>query len=143
MTNKKRIQLIIAIFELQLPCYHAARMLQIPYTNAKVINRTYKMDKRLLTNQPGSLSQMNGFGSEGDQFKMPELRKETFELLMDSIVKGLFSERVVNKLKISNSRVLLKMIDQSLNEDKFEQAFPLKMSKYGKITHCLPRPDQS
>ena len=56
----------MAIFELQLPCYHAARMLQIPYTNAKVINRTYKMDKRLLTNQPGSLSQLNGLGVEGE-----------------------------------------------------------------------------
>lgn len=51
VSNKKRVQLIISVNELGLSCMEAATMLKIPYTNAKVIQRDFKVEKKVLANQ--------------------------------------------------------------------------------------------
>ena len=101
------MQLILSILEFQLPCYHASRMLKIPYTNSKVINRAYKVDKRVFTN-PNRFQYMD-LGFEVRQEELKDLRKEVFDLVLHSIKSGLFPERVVNKIMIVNPEILLKM----------------------------------
>jgi hypothetical protein len=46
--NELRLQLIISIKELGLTCLQAAKMLDIPYTNAKVIMHEFKFENKLL-----------------------------------------------------------------------------------------------
>ena len=40
--------LIIATIELGLSCLQAAKMLEIPYTNAKAIHRAFKVEHKVL-----------------------------------------------------------------------------------------------
>ena len=43
------MQLLIAVTELGLTCYQAAKILQVPYSNAKCILRQYKLERRMIS----------------------------------------------------------------------------------------------
>ena len=45
-----RLKLILLITEFGLSCYLAAKVLNLPYTNAKVIYRVFRQDKRIVQN---------------------------------------------------------------------------------------------
>jgi hypothetical protein len=62
VSNEKRLQMIIMITEHGLTCYQSAKILGIPYTNAKVIYRTFRMSNKVFLQprskkrvEPGSL----------------------------------------------------------------------------------------
>ena len=44
------LKLILLITEFKLSCYMAAKVLNLPYTNAKVIYRVFRSDKRIVQN---------------------------------------------------------------------------------------------
>ena len=113
-------------------------MLKIPYTNAKVIFRGYKVEKKVLSNQKRIPHKNLSFDSEF--IDIDHLREETFRLLIHSIDSGIFSERIVNKLKMNNARVLLKLTNLDEKEDRFEQTFPLSLTQEGHQTRVLPIP---
>ena len=48
VSNEMRFQLIILITNYGLTCYCAAKLLGIPYTNAKVIYRAYRIEDRII-----------------------------------------------------------------------------------------------
>ena len=43
--NEKRLRLVALVATFGLTCYQAAKIQDIPYTNAKVIYRAYKLKK--------------------------------------------------------------------------------------------------
>ena len=50
INNVQRLEILILITEFRLSCYQAARVLNIPYTNAKVIYRVYRVENRVTSN---------------------------------------------------------------------------------------------
>ena len=48
VTDKMRLKMLLLITEFGLSCYMAAKVLEMPYTNAKVIYRVFRMDKRIV-----------------------------------------------------------------------------------------------
>ena len=48
INNYIRIELLILITECGLSCYAAAQILNIPYTNAKVIYRVFRVENRVM-----------------------------------------------------------------------------------------------
>ena len=50
VTDEMRLTLILLISEFSLSCYLAAKVLEIPYTNAKVIYRIFKKENRVVQN---------------------------------------------------------------------------------------------
>ena len=48
ISNEMRLTLILLITEFGLSCYQAAKILEVPYTNAKVIYRVFRKDNRLV-----------------------------------------------------------------------------------------------
>ena len=50
VSNAVRLELLILIREFGLSCYLAARVLNLPYTNAKQIYRIYKEESRITSN---------------------------------------------------------------------------------------------
>ena len=138
VSNKKRIQLIILIFELGLPCFQVAKMLKIPYTNAKAIYRGFKVERKVLSHKRSIPSQ--SFSLNHDDLNIEQLREESFQLLIQSIECGFFSEKIVNKLKMKNLRILLRMTNLDMQEARFDQTFPLTMSETGRPVRILPIP---
>ena len=47
VNDKQRLQLAIMITDFKLSCYQASKVLKLPYTNAKVICRLYRTEKRV------------------------------------------------------------------------------------------------
>ena len=45
-----RLEILILITEFGLSCYQAARVLNLPYTNAKVIYRVFREENRVISN---------------------------------------------------------------------------------------------
>ena len=50
VTNAMRLEILILITEFGLSCYQAARVLNLPYTNAKVIYRVFREENRVISN---------------------------------------------------------------------------------------------
>ena len=50
VSNALRLELLILITEFGLSCYLAARVLNLPYTNAKVIYRVFREENRVTSN---------------------------------------------------------------------------------------------
>ena len=50
VTDKLRLKMLLLITEFGLSCYMAAKVLEMPYTNAKVIYRVFRLDKRIVQN---------------------------------------------------------------------------------------------
>ena len=48
VSDKMRLKMLLLITEFGLSCYMAAKVLEMPYTNAKVIYRVFRMDKRIV-----------------------------------------------------------------------------------------------
>ena len=59
VTDEMRLTLILLITEFGLSCYLAAKVLGIPYTNAKVIYRVYKKEDRVVQNSRSPLGNHN------------------------------------------------------------------------------------
>ena len=47
VNNKQRLQLAIMITDFKLSCYQASKVLKLPYTNAKVIYKVFRTEKRV------------------------------------------------------------------------------------------------
>ena len=54
--NSKRIILLVLITEFSLSCYQAAKVLNIPYTNAKVIYKVFRSENRVISNSQRDFS---------------------------------------------------------------------------------------
>lgn len=113
-------------------------MLKIPYTNAKVIYRGFKVEKKVLSNMKRISQTSIGFNPEN--IDMEQLREETFDFLIESIHAGLFSERIVNKLKMNNVKILLKLINLDTQVGKFDAIFTQQCDQTGKLVRVLPLP---
>ena len=50
ISDKLRLTMILLITEFGLSCYLAAKVLDMPYTNAKVIYRVFREEKRVVQN---------------------------------------------------------------------------------------------
>ena len=50
ISNALRLEILIMITQFGLSCYQAARVLKVPYTNAKVIYRVYREENRVFSN---------------------------------------------------------------------------------------------
>ena len=50
VNDEMRFEILILITEFGLSCYQAARVLKLPYTNAKVIYRVFRENKRITSN---------------------------------------------------------------------------------------------
>ena len=50
VSNALRLEILILITEFGLSCYLAARVLNLPYTNAKVIYRVFREENRVTSN---------------------------------------------------------------------------------------------
>lgn len=48
ISDLQRLRLVLMITEYGLTCYKAAKLVQIPYTNAKVIFRKFKKENRVI-----------------------------------------------------------------------------------------------
>jgi len=48
ISDLQRLKLVLMISEYGLTCYKAAKLIQIPYTNAKVIYRKFKKENRVI-----------------------------------------------------------------------------------------------
>ena len=64
VTDHMRLTLILLITEFGLSCYLAAKVLKIPYTNAKVIYRVYKKEDRVVQNSRSPLGNHNFIPSQ-------------------------------------------------------------------------------
>ena len=49
VTDNMRLQLLLMITEFGLSCYQTAKILNLPYTNAKVIYRVFREEKRIIS----------------------------------------------------------------------------------------------
>ena len=56
VTNDMRLGLVILITEFGLSCYLAAKVLNVPYTNAKVIYRVFREENRVISHSLKSKS---------------------------------------------------------------------------------------
>ena len=50
ISDQQRLMMLLLITEFGLSCYLAARVLEMPYTNAKVIYRVFREEKRIVQN---------------------------------------------------------------------------------------------
>ena len=64
--NEMRLTLILLITEFGLSCYQAAKILEVPYTNAKVIYRVFRKDNRLVQNSKSPHGNFNFLPSQAD-----------------------------------------------------------------------------
>ena len=63
--NAQRIKLLILITEFGMSCYQSAKVLNLPYTNAKVIYKVFRSENRVTSNshrafRPDSVSGLKG-----------------------------------------------------------------------------------
>ena len=49
VNDNMRLQLLLMITEFGLSCYQTAKILNLPYTNAKVIYRVFREEKRIIS----------------------------------------------------------------------------------------------
>lgn len=49
LTNAMRLEILILITEFGLSCYAAAKVLDLPYTNAKLIYRVFRDENRIIS----------------------------------------------------------------------------------------------
>ena len=59
-----RLQILILITEFGLSCYMAARVLNLPYTNAKVIYRVFRDENRVTSNARAKVRKIYGSSSK-------------------------------------------------------------------------------
>ena len=138
VSNRKRVQLIISVNELGLSCMEAATMLKIPYTNAKVIQRDFKVEKKVLANQ--RRVQRQGLYTHDEPLDIDSLRVETFELLISTIEKQQISKRTVNRLMKTNTRILFRMAQIEGEADQFDNIFKICQNSDGRTGRKLPIP---
>ena len=85
----KRIQLLIAKVELGLTVLEAAKLLEIPYTNAKGICREFMYEQKVLTNVQMKRLRKSGHQTfKMDQSEFARLRKEILDKLEQWVVDG-------------------------------------------------------
>ena len=62
ISNALRLEILIMITQFGLSCYQAARVLKVPYTNAKVIYRVYREEKRVFSNSRSKKLEQGSMG---------------------------------------------------------------------------------
>ena len=88
VTNAMRLELLILIFEFNLTCYNASRILNIPYTNCKVIYGIYKKEKRIISNARFKKTELHSL-SEACLLVNPDLiRADAHRKLTQAIING-------------------------------------------------------
>ena len=82
-----RFELLILITEFGLSCYHAARVLGLPYTNAKVIYRVYRAENRVsnASNKKENLQKLANIYPLQHAYIM---RKSAFKKLVNALGNG-------------------------------------------------------
>ena len=81
----------ILICEFKLSCYQASRVLNLPYTNAKVIYRAFKDKNEIISNH--NLNKTNKYGmSEESLMKRPYvIREDAVQKLRVAMQDGLLT----------------------------------------------------
>ena len=64
VNDAMRLEILVLITEFGLSCYQAARVLNLPYTNAKVIYRVFREEKRVTSNSRFKVKNPYGLFSE-------------------------------------------------------------------------------
>ena len=80
------------ITQFGLSCYQAARVLNVPYTNAKVIYRVYREENRVFSN---SRSKKQGQGGLGEAYLLEHayiMRQDARRKLDVALSKGIMTE---------------------------------------------------
>ena len=95
--NEKRLKLVALIATFGLTCYQAAKIQDIPYTNAKVIYRAYKLKK-----DPSLRALGNLLGDETADEPTKELQRSIWQSclreLTEKMTSNFFTERQMAKL---------------------------------------------
>ena len=99
----------------------AAKLLEIPYTNAKGICRDFKYEQKVLTN-----SQMrrhhhktNQLGFKLDRREFDWLRRGVLDKLEQFIADGTFSENVVKRIQKCSVDVILRLANAESYLNRF------------------------
>ena len=84
INNFIRIELLILITECGLSCYAAAQILKIPYTNAKVIYRVFRVENRVMAT---SNIRKKSANMNGDQIlkKATMMRTSAYKKLIEAL----------------------------------------------------------
>ena len=79
--------LLVLITEFGLSCYQAAKVLNIPYTNAKVIYKVYRSENRVISNSQRAFKPDLGKGISGSNLlkSYPLLRSEALKVLTTAL----------------------------------------------------------
>ena len=81
-----RLEILVLITEFGLSCYQAARVLNLPYTNAKVIYRTFREENRVTSN-----SRLNGRNAFSESYLLDHayiMRNSAFKKLIIALNNG-------------------------------------------------------
>ena len=107
ISNVQRLEILILITEFHLSCYQAARVLDIPYTNAKVIYRVYRVEKRVTSN--AGFRRKEDFTVNGEYLLKNSIlmRKNAFVKLQDALRRGVMSGSQATKVYDQNFTVFI------------------------------------
>ena len=97
--------LILAVSELGLTCMQAAKMLTVPYTNAKFILRQFKYERRLVSHQKACRTYMdtaNVFGESTGKIDIEKLRADVNKRLVSVIKDGQLPANTLKHLMMVN-----------------------------------------
>ena len=101
ITNAKRIEILILITEFGLSCYQAARVLDLPYTNAKLIYRVFRDEKRVVSATGRCRKGDRDSISFSDTYMLKNaylMRKQAVRLLFEAMGNGSMTESQVSKI---------------------------------------------
>ena len=102
ITNVQRIEILILITEFHLSCYQAARVLNIPYTNAKVIYRVYRVENRVTSNAGSRTREDYSINGEYLLKNSSLMRKNAFRKLQDALRRGVMTGSQATKVYDEN-----------------------------------------
>ena len=85
--NSQRIILLVLITEFGLSCYQGAKVLNIPYTNAKVIYKVYRTENRVISNSQRAFRPDPNRGISGSNLlkSYPLLRSKALQVLTTAL----------------------------------------------------------
>ena len=123
VSNRNRIQIVIAMQEFGLECIWTSKLFGVKYSNVKTINLSYAKERKLLT---GSLTIRKRDAREGDRgnnYNIPQIRAETAAKIISAIKNGFFPDHIAKRLTIQNISILLHDLDAQSYIQDFHHTF--------------------
>ena len=100
ISDNLRLMMLLMITQFGLSCYMAARVLKIPYENAKMIYRGFRVEKRIIWNlyNPTGLPDFHENHSLMMASKLAVLKEESKRKLLEALRSNMFT--MPQKVKI-------------------------------------------